>query len=1709
MPDSRAKPYKPEPPRWRSLLHAGCDALSWPDYFLPAPHHPENDMSENQVRVGVSARQQVANENFSAHSLILNILPPLLPALNTLFVEVLRRRQFLVETHQLKPHAYRAPPRVTLNEAKLSAYVKDLADADVPLSRVARSLPHGFRGEKLLEMLWLGANPSTLSAVPSQAHANATRISQGLSSITTTPGASSSGQIPNSATSLAHPVPIDRAVWFVRAVGASDLANRSRGSTSLSPAMFTAEFTTNFVGWLKKQLADLTATSLQDYKYAGLDTESGQVHPMTQWSAKWRYSELLADALFEECLLDRRTWCKFVTQAFADASTAQLPVTLALVQSSFSYILRSDQLGRAVVSAACSHSQGMTQLKGDSTNAERVKAELEGVIRCAWDSNQETFVSFPLWHKHAATLVAVLSAGADQGDFAAMQQRSALRSSSDQTTKLIPPQDSPDIHDLYFELDRFDQSSKLQMVELAASSLAKEIGLESFVPCLIRWSCSAQRVSSSHWRPLLASTILTRVVRTRKGAGGRAGAIKARETQIEALVTQWLELNGSQADEADSIDFTLLVTLLSELSRVGLFSYPRWLQRISSKGATHRSASGNRSTSAIDASTSDNLQVRLLRSLPVHDLSPALQTQRRLAIYGPRATESREEAVHRRAVRELHRVFPLLSREPQSSESPLRLTEQGLRDALPHLWQASRFVSHRILTRQVLPVVLSWINTAPNHPVDTVAALLWIFRKACEWQCVADVVVDILDRFRAAQRHRDASGQRCTDADIGLLQLLQDAVEINCKELAALDSFHAINTGLKEARELLHGGAASRAVESFRQLAGRSVPATGGHADVTDKQAEEKQAQTFDLSPDDSTLASYWRKCGDLIACSEPPSVRDCVDVCLWYVSYVLQAYGSSWPRVDERPHLYAWFGFEFGKREAQGLVQICGRSGPATGDSCLSALLRALQKSSAHPRCQPAIDHMTGFVMELILAGTAQASALCSSLTLLLKSSMATGGAAGVAVTSALQALACLTSASSPTAAQVGLTIAAEMRAAAALSVVETKVILELCATMAVVLASEGGVQGIGSASQVLRHLSSLQHVRDDVTSDPTCLGDAAREALKGAWVDPCDTLQILYSCFSPSAKRPLLLRSALDIDVEDVLARMDDLCVSATIEELTFVFAELATVEASQQSKADGKVVRLAHALLPRLFLGADAPTPEGLRLWDLGGRIFRSATCEGLWRALRDATAEDSWTRAYGALWALLVHTGGDGSSEDPVQFPPCASGPLEELFVSVKDCFSRAHSDEGAVEEADAPALAAIRQQCRILHLLCFSPSLWSPTVRALVLDLDVSLLRTLVRYSLDKDDEEAACFAVLRDTISALHEAIPSDLHPPLSARISQHFSDLPEEFPERLAAPRCIESFCRLLPSAPTHRTGAEHLVMARSMRDAFANGEYEALPNNPWRWGEGVDGTAAAAATVKTAGERLSRGVASPREQTAPQESLTELWGPLTLPSITNNLSMSLDAFAPRRVGALASDPRRDCIAWGQRRHSTPAAEEDETWRTLPSERQMVLDPSIDGYAEAVRSGRRYVAPRIDSIGDGAAAVAGPSTSSSSSASPPSPPSLASLVGLPTGPVQTMAGYLESERQKRGAAKASAAESRRGSSGKAAGVGSSRKRKGSAVTTDDAAEAAAAASAQGSKRRGSYARRKGSTDAGDGSGRKRAGSNASSTGSKKRERQG
>lgn len=69
------------------------------------------------------------------------------------FRELLLRLALSKSQYWPRPSTFRMPTRVTLNDSKRQSWLADLANPDVPLYKLGKSVPHGAKGHDLLDLL--------------------------------------------------------------------------------------------------------------------------------------------------------------------------------------------------------------------------------------------------------------------------------------------------------------------------------------------------------------------------------------------------------------------------------------------------------------------------------------------------------------------------------------------------------------------------------------------------------------------------------------------------------------------------------------------------------------------------------------------------------------------------------------------------------------------------------------------------------------------------------------------------------------------------------------------------------------------------------------------------------------------------------------------------------------------------------------------------------------------------------------------------------------------------------------------------------------------------------------------------------------------------------------------------------------------------------------------------------------------------------------------------------------------------------------------------------------------------------------------------------------------------------------------------------------------------------------------------------------------
>ncbi|KAI9374661.1 mediator of RNA polymerase II transcription subunit 12 [Aspergillus egyptiacus] len=246
-------------------------------------NHPEDILNDHTVKQGHYDRTQVSqNESNTARPSLYAQLKHRsgLQMLSSVFMAALEKRQ----NHNIvtAPSSFKPPPRVTLTDNKREAWLRDLANPSVPLRRLSRTIPHGIRGKALLDQC------------------------------------------------LSKWIPVSRAVWLAKCVGANEIRAFKRKGTSGPLAM----------GLEAKWVREWTS-GVQQFLEGVIGACGSE-----EWKPKMTYAVSLTARLFFERLLDHEQYLNWFLSSFEGASLNLLPVWLLMLGIYWESILRFRQRGR-------------------------------------------------------------------------------------------------------------------------------------------------------------------------------------------------------------------------------------------------------------------------------------------------------------------------------------------------------------------------------------------------------------------------------------------------------------------------------------------------------------------------------------------------------------------------------------------------------------------------------------------------------------------------------------------------------------------------------------------------------------------------------------------------------------------------------------------------------------------------------------------------------------------------------------------------------------------------------------------------------------------------------------------------------------------------------------------------------------------------------------------------------------------------------------------------------------------------------------------------------------------------------------------------------------------------------------------------------------------------------------------------------------------
>ncbi|KAJ5110925.1 hypothetical protein N7532_001460 [Penicillium argentinense] len=300
-PDTKVQttPYRIETPAAAPKLKGDKVA----DFTPWTGNHPEDLLNEQTAKQGYYDRTQVSqNESNTARPALYAQFKHRtgLQMLSSVFSAVLEKRQNHNTVHA--PSTFKPPPRVTLTDNKREAWLRDLANATVPLRRLSRTIPHGIRGKVLLDQC------------------------------------------------LGKWIPVARAVWLAKCVGANEIRAFKRKGTSGSLS----------VGLEAKWVRDWTS-NVQQYVEGVFSAPKS-----SDWKAKMTYAIGLTARLFFENLLDHDSFLDWFLSSFEAASLATVPVWLLMLGIYWNSVMRYRRRGRRLAEILLQKLKQATDLHRDT-----------------------------------------------------------------------------------------------------------------------------------------------------------------------------------------------------------------------------------------------------------------------------------------------------------------------------------------------------------------------------------------------------------------------------------------------------------------------------------------------------------------------------------------------------------------------------------------------------------------------------------------------------------------------------------------------------------------------------------------------------------------------------------------------------------------------------------------------------------------------------------------------------------------------------------------------------------------------------------------------------------------------------------------------------------------------------------------------------------------------------------------------------------------------------------------------------------------------------------------------------------------------------------------------------------------------------------------------------------------------------------------------
>ena len=516
------------------------NALDFSPWTGKPQTHAEDTLNDAVIKAGFYDKSQGANHNES-NSAKASIWPNLsqknhhgLSMLGYLFTAVMEKRQAIGRC--TAPSTFKPPPRVTVTDTKREAWLRDLANPEVPLRKQSRTIPHGIRGKVLMEQC------------------------------------------------LTKDIPLQRAVWLAKCVGANELrAFRRKGVSGPAAASGEAKWVREWTISVEQFLESIIATCGQEQQDHG-------------WRRNANYAIKLVAAIYAEKLLDMGHFLDWIVSSLAEASLEKLPIWIALVQIFWKGITSNSRRGRRLARSVLEHLHQMTEMKKDVNTS--LKTRLQKLVVVLAVSNRGCLIIPQVWERYKYLLSP--KSGLDEST------NTPAKNITIRNERLAAPlyktagKTRTPVLDLYAMLDSFGIDFDRETLHEKCLDLIPDAA--NLIHALLDWASTPYRAGVA--RVYHTSNVIAHL--------NHLGY------DTDALVLQYL----SNASDLGTQSSQYIHQVIIDLVRLEAFSVGRYLQWLITSGALANHASSRCATSLIAALP--------ITGLPAHVVNTRKTIMRRL-----------------------------------------------------------------------------------------------------------------------------------------------------------------------------------------------------------------------------------------------------------------------------------------------------------------------------------------------------------------------------------------------------------------------------------------------------------------------------------------------------------------------------------------------------------------------------------------------------------------------------------------------------------------------------------------------------------------------------------------------------------------------------------------------------------------------------------------------------------------------------------------------------------------------------------------------------------------------------------------------------------------------------------------------------------------------------------------------------------------------